>query len=145
MGFEFAEQMTGSIEWDAEPGVKYPFRFEVRAHAHSLRDHAITGRARLDGIVHAPPRVTAADATGTIVIRPIGGKVIRYELAFRSDDGHHYELRGQKDISWRHPLRTFTELPAELLDDAGHRVASCSTRFDLRNDGFSFLRSFRLV
>ncbi len=144
-GFEFAEQMTGSIEWNASPGVKYPFRFEVRAHARSLRDHAMTGRAELEGIVHAPPHVTAADATGTITIRPIGARIIRYELAFRGDDGQRYELHGQKDISWRHPLRTFTELPAEVRDDDGHTVATCSTRFDLRQDGFSFLRSFRLV
>nr|HEX4312701.1 hypothetical protein [Kofleriaceae bacterium] len=145
MGFEFAEQMTGSIEWDDKPGVKYPFRFEVRAHARSLRDHAMTGRAELDGIVHAPPHVTAAEATGTILIRPIGGRVIRYELAFRGADGQRYEMHGQKDISFRHPFRTFTELPAEILDEDGHRVATCMTRFDLRHDGFTFLRSFRLV
>jgi hypothetical protein len=144
-GFEFAEQMTGTIEWDDKPGVTYPFRFEVRAHARSLRDHAMTGRADLEGIVHAPPFATAADASGSIMIRPIGARVIKYELAFRSDDGQRYELRGQKDISWRHPLRTFTELPAEVCDEGGRRVARCMTRFDLRHDGFSFLRSFRLV
>jgi hypothetical protein len=144
MGFEFAETMSGTIEMDAQPGVRHPFRFEVTAHAGSLRQHLRDGKAELTGTIFAPPIAEGAPATGVITIRPVGQKIIRYELAFVGDDGKAYELVGQKDIRWTAPLRTFTELPAELLDEDHRRIATCKTSFDLKH-GWSFLRSFRPV
>jgi len=143
MGFTFAETMAGTFEMDAEPGVRRPFKFEVTAHAESARKHARDGKAHLRGVVHASPLADAADAEGVITIRPIGQRIIRYELSFIGDDGKQYELVGQKDISWRSPLKTFTELPAEILDEEHRRVATCQTSFDVKNDLWSFLRSFR--
>lgn len=143
MGFTFAESMRGTFELDREPGVRYPFKFEVTAHAESTRKHFADGKALLRGVVHAPPLAEAADAEGVITIRPIGQRIIRYELSFIGDDGKPYELVGQKDILWRAPLRTFTELPAEILDEEHRRVATCKTSFDIKNDLWSFLRSFR--
>ena len=143
MGFRFAETMSGTIEWDRDPGKQHPFRFQVTAHADSTREHLSTGKATLEGIIDAPPVATAAKATGTIVIRPIGQRIIRYELAFTGDDGKRYEMVGQKDIRWTRPLETFTTLPAEILDEDHRRVATCTTRFDMQKDLFSFLRSFR--
>ena len=143
MGFEFAETMSGTVEWDAEPGAKHPFKFEIRAHAASTREHFANGRASIHGIISAPPRATSADVEGTIVIRPLGQRIIRYELAFVADDGKRYEMVGQKDISWLSPIESFTTLPAEILDEDHRRVATCLTRFDYRNDLWSFLRSFR--
>jgi hypothetical protein len=143
MGFQFAETMAGTVEWVAEPGKKYPFRFDVTARAASTFKHLSTGKATLRGVVHAPPLAEAADAEGTITIRPIGQRIIRYELAFTGDDGKRYEVIGQKDISWLRPLETFTRLPAEIVDDSHRRVGACETRFDLKGDGWSFVRSFR--
>jgi hypothetical protein len=143
MGFEFAETMSGTVEWDAEPGKQHPFKFEIRAHAPSTREHLATGRAHLHGVISAPPKAASADAEGTIVIRPLGQRIIRYELSFVGDDGKHYTMVGQKDIRWRRPLETFTTLPAEILDENRRRVATCLTRFDYRNDLWSFLKSFR--
>jgi hypothetical protein len=143
MGFAFSEVMSGTVEWDAEPGKTHPFRFEITARAGSLRDHLANGRAELSGIVHAPPRANGADAEGTILIRPLQQRIIRYELRFHGDDGRRYELVGQKDIEWLRPLATFTRLPAEIVDEDHRRVATCVARFDLRRDGWSWLRSFR--
>jgi hypothetical protein len=143
MGFQFSEEMAGTVEWDASPGERHPFKFEVTAHASSVRDHLQTGRAELRGTVHAPPIADHAEAEGSILIRPLGQRVIRYELAFIADDGRRYELVGQKDISWLRPLSTFTTLPAEILDEDHRRIGTCLTRFDLRRDGLAFLRSFR--
>jgi hypothetical protein len=145
MGFSFAETMAGTFELDAEPGVRHPLRFDVTAHAESTRRHLGDGKAALRGVIHAAPLAAAADAEGTITIRPIGQRIIRYELAFVGDDGKPYELVGQKEIRWSQPLRTFTELPAEILDEEHRRIATCRTRFDVRNDLWSFLRSFRPV
>ena len=143
MGFQFSETMSGTVEWDKEPGKRLPLRFDVTAHAESTRRHLATGRAALRGTIHVPGLAESSDAEGTIVIRPIGQRIIRYELQFVGDDGKHYELVGQKDIRWLAPFETFTTLPAEILDEEHRRIATCLLRFDLKRDGFKFLRSWR--
>lgn len=143
MGFQFAETMSGTFELDAQPGKKRPFKFEITAQADSTRAHLRDGKASIRGVVTAPPLAESADAEGTITIRPLVQRIIRYELSFVGDDGRGYELVGQKDIRFRSPIRTFTYLPAEILDEDHRRVATCETTFDLRNDWWSFLRSFR--
>jgi len=143
MGFEFAETMAGTFELDAEPGTRHPFKFEITVQAESTRAHLRDGKAAIRGIVTAPPLAESADVEGTITIRPFGQRIIRYELAFVGDDGRGYELVGQKDIRFTSPLRSFTHLPAEILDEDHRRVATCETSFDLVRDGWSFLRSFR--
>ena len=90
MGFEFSETMAGTFELDAKPGEKHPLRFEIQIHADSTREHLKTGRARITGVVHAPPLAESADADGTIIIRPLGQRIIRYELSFQGDDGQRY-------------------------------------------------------
>ncbi len=144
MGFQFSEEMSGTIEWDAAPGVTHPFKFEVTAVAESTRDHVRTGKAVLHGTLTAPPRAHAVPTDGVITIRPIGQKIIRYELAFVGDDGKRYELVGQKDIKYRHLGKTMRYLPAEILDEDHRRVAICKTSFDARHT-WSFLRSFRPI
>jgi hypothetical protein len=143
MGFEFTETMGGTLELDATPGVQHPFRFEVTAHAGSTRQHLQDGKADLFGTIYAPPIAQGAPVEGVITIRPIGQRIIAYELRFVGDDGRHYELIGQKDIRWTSPLRTFTQLPAEILDDEHRRIATCQTAFDYKHHWWSFVRSFR--
>jgi hypothetical protein len=143
MGFEFAETMAGTMELDREPGKQHPFSFEITAHADSTREHMKTGVAKVTGIVHAPPLADSADADGTLTIRPVGQKIIRYELSFLADDGKRYEIVGQKDIRYRRLIESWTTLPLEIIDEDHRRVATCLTRFDYRNDFWSFLRSFR--
>ena len=143
MGFEFSETMAGTFELDASPGTRHPLRFDIQIHAPSAREHLKTGRANVTGVVHASPLAQAADAEGTILIRPLGQRVIRYEIGFAGDDGKHYELVGQKDIQLRHLVTSWTTLPMEILDEDHRRVATCLTRFDYRKDWWSFLRSFR--
>jgi hypothetical protein len=143
MGFQFAETMAGTVEWDAQPGITHPFSFEVAAEAASTRGHLHDGKATLRGVVHAPPLTRSAEAEGVITIRPLGLRIIRYELQFTADDGRSYELIGQKDIRWRAPIRSFTYLPADIIDDDHRRVGTCKATFDLKRDWWSFLRSFR--
>jgi hypothetical protein len=142
MGFQFAETMAGTVAWDRAPGEPQPFSFEITAEAASTRAHLKDGKASVRGVIHAPPLAEAAEATGTLTIRPLGQRIIRYELAFTGDDGRRYALIGQKDIRWRDPVRTFTYLPAEILDDDHRRVAVCQTHFDPKQF-WRFLRSFR--
>jgi hypothetical protein len=143
MGFTFAETMAGTVEWDAQPGIHHPFSIEVTAEAPSTREYLQHHKVTLRGVIHAPPLADTADVEGVITIRPIGQRVIRYELSFAGDDGKSYELIGQKDIRLRQLLHSFTYLPAEILDDEHRRVATCKTTFDFRRNGWAFLRSFR--
>lgn len=142
MGFQFAETMTGTVAWDAHPGMRHPFRFEIEARVDSTRQHLADGKAEVRGTIHAPPIAQGVDVEGVITIRPIGQRIIRYELAFVGNDGKRYEILGQKAIRWLSPLKTFTYLPAEILDEEHRRVGTCETTFDLKNDWWSFLRSF---
>jgi hypothetical protein len=143
MGFQFAETMSGTAEWLTQPGVHYPFSFAITVTAASTLAHLRNGRAELRGVVHAPPVAPAADAEGVITIRPIGQRIIRYQLEFAGPDDQRYALLGQKTIRWLAPTRSFTHLPAEILDDRGRRVATCETTFDLAHDWWRFVRSFR--
>ena len=145
MGFQFTETMAGTVEWDAQPGTRHPFRFVVTAQADSARQHLADGKAVMRGTLHAPPIAEGVEIEGVITIRPLGQRIIRYELAFVGGDGKHYELVGQKDIRWLSPLKTFTHMPAEILDEEHRRVATCETVFDLKKEWWSFLRSFRAL
>lgn len=135
--------MSGTAEWNRQPGKRHPFRFDVTAHATSALSYLSSGVARLEGTVFAPPLTRAAKADGTITIRPLGDKFIRYELAFTADDGKRYAIVGQKDIRWLQPLATFTTLPAEIYDRDEQKIGTCMTTFDLRRDWWKFVRSFR--
>jgi hypothetical protein len=147
MGFQFAETMAGTVAWDAAivpwGAKRYPLRLDIEVRAESMQQHLVDGKTTVRGTLHAPPLAEGADVSGVITIRPIGQRIIRYELSFVGGDGKHYELVGQKDIRWL-SLRTFTQLPAEILDDHHRRIGTCETAFDLKNDWWSFLRSFRL-
>jgi hypothetical protein len=145
MGFQFTETMTGTVEWDAQPGTRHPFRFVITAQAESLRQHVADGKTAVRGTIHAPPIAEGVDVEGVLTIRPFGQRIIRYELAFVGEGGKRYELVGQKDIRWLSPLRTFTYLPAEILDEEHRRVATCEVTFDLKKEWWSFLRSFRAL
>lgn len=154
MGFAFAETMSGWLEpkrpmdWpldgpvDAAPKARYPFHFRIHAHVASTLRHLRDGKAALTGVVHAPPFCEAADATGTLEIRPLFERVIRYRLSFRDRRGEVLTFMGQKNLSYLAPARTFTELAGALVDQRGETVASAQLQFDLRRDWLTFARSF---
>lgn len=144
MGFTFAETMAGWLE--TGEGQRHPFHFRLEVLAPSMWQHLRDGKAQLRGVVHAPPFTDAADATGTILIRPmvppLGPGIIRYQLSFRADDGRRLTFTGQKNIRLRALRRTFTELEGELRDEQGREVATSQLRFDLARDWLPFARSF---
>ena len=162
MGFAFAETMAGYLELASDPrsgpssgpfsgpgagaaDARHPFHFRVQATAPSTWRHLQDGKAQLSGVVHAPPLCEAADLQGSLVIRVLGARVIRYQLWFLDDAGRRLTFAGQKNLSLLALRRTFTELDGELRDDQGALVARAHVRFDLRRDWLSFLRSFHRV
>lgn len=143
MGFAFDETMSGTMERTDHPGEEVPFSFSVHVHAESTLQHLRDGKASMRGTVEAPGLATAAEAEGTMILRPVRGRIVRYELAFRGDDGRRYRFAGQKDIRWRDAVRTWTTLPGEITDEDGRVVARCRTRFDYKSDWFQFVSSWK--
>ena len=153
MGFGFAETMSGWLslasagqaEYPDATEERYPFHFRVRVTAPSLWNHLRDGQAQVAGVVHAPPFCEAADATGTMLIRPVGARLIRYQLTFKDARGRSLRFAGQKNLSYVALRRTVTELDGGLRDDQGALMATTHLRFDLRRDWLSFARSFHRV
>lgn len=144
-GFGFAETMSGT--WARTDGSEGGGRFEFTVEVDSgpLGDFRKSRTAKLRGTIDADGLAAGRPIEGTIEIRPIRGRIIRYELAFTGDDGMRYRFRGQKDIRWSDPLRTWTTLPGEITDAGGRVIGTAETRFDLRQRGPELVRSFRLA
>lgn len=119
MGVSFRERMAGELDG----GV--PIVFEVRAEASHLGAFAISGEARLVGVLSAAPLVGATPVVGRIRVRPIRDRRIEYELV-----GEGVRFTGHKSIRALHPVRSMTTLPGTLrvggVDHAGTLL------FDLR-------------
>jgi hypothetical protein len=138
MGFAFDETMAGTLELAKEPGVTRPLKFRA-----TVRAPWIGGKCTMSGSIQAAPIAKDAPFEGTMLLRPLLGRVIRYELEFTGDDGNRYSLVGQKDIKLTDLRRSWTTLPAEIKDDRGTVIARCETRFDVAKEGLSFVSSFR--
>ncbi len=138
MGFAFDETMAGTFELTREPGVSHPLEF--RAH---VRAPWIGGKCTISGTIEAAPLAKGAPFEGRMLLRPLLGRVIRYELDFTGDDGNRYSLVGQKDIKLFDLTRSWTTLPAERRDERGAVIGRCETRFDVARETLSFVSSFR--
>ena len=144
-GFEFEETMEGTYALIDAPGEHRPLRFAVRVRAPSMLRTLRTGQAELTGTVDAEGLATAADLTGTMLLRPLSQGRIGYDFRFAADSGETHVFRGEKLLRLDDLVRTFTELEAEILDTSSQVVARSHVRFDLRTQTWRFLRSWRLT
>lgn len=143
-GFGFEETMSGTwARTDGRTGGR--FEFTVKVASGPWRDFARTRIARITGEVTATGLGTARPLEGTLEIRPLVGRIIRYEFTFAGADGEPYRFAGQKDIRWLDAARTWTTLPGEIRDAGGAVIGRAETRFDLRRRGADLVRSFRLA
>ena len=138
-GFGFNETMSGTWTDGAQ---ERRFRFTAEVRTGPLRRFRKDHVARMEGRVEADGLARDAALTGTVVLRPLLGRVIRYQFEFTGDDGKRYQFAGQKDIRWLDPVRSWTELPAEISDGDGKVIGQAMARFDLRTT-VPFLLSFR--
>lgn len=141
-GFSFDETMAGTMTL-VRSGATVPFSFTVHVHAPSVWKHMRDGKADMRGMLEAPGLATHVECDGTMTLRPVRGRIVRYELSFRGDDGKSYRFAGQKDIRWLDALRTWTTLPGEITDADGTLVARCDTRFDYKSDWMQFVTSWK--
>lgn len=139
-GFKFTETMAGTFR--GADDLDRHLSFTVTARAASLLTHMRDRRAVISGRITAEGLCHNAPADGELVIDPVFGRFIRYDVHFMSDDGMGYRLFGQKDVDpWR-VLHTMTTLPATIESDDGREHWKALLRFDIW-DLPSFLWSFR--
>jgi hypothetical protein len=125
-------------------GSSLPMRLELGADLPEVFRPWGDTEGALRGRVHVPGWVDDAAATGTLRVAPIAARRIRYRLAFTTAEGRSVHLDGWKSISYRHPVRSMTYLPATLTDEEGQVVGEARLHFDLRHDLAGFLAGFRL-
>src|SRR5262245_59766457 len=111
-GFEFAETMSG-VWWLEGDRDERPLSFTLRARSRSLR----SGIAEVEGTLDADRLATGAALSGTLTIRPVRERIIRYELSFTDDSGRPLRLVGQKDLRATRPLASLTTLPAHIVGE----------------------------
>jgi len=143
-GVSYRETLSG-IFWrlDAPTEVRR-IAFTIEAHAPSLIDLARTRTCRVRGTIDAEGLASGRDLEGTVSFRLFSERRMPYRLSFTGDDGNRYELSGQREWSSLAPIESMTTLPASLLDRTGEEVGRATLRFDVRADGASWLKSFRL-
>jgi len=144
-GFEFEETMEGTYARVEAPDQRRRLALAARIRAPSILRYLRTGFAEMTGTIDAEGLATAADFTGTMLLRPLSQGRIGYQLRFAADSGETLVFRGEKHLRLDAPVQTLTELDAEILAASGQTVATCHVRFDLHTQTWRFLRSWRLT
>ena len=99
--------------------------------------------AKLEGTLDMERVASEVPITGSIEIRPVGKKIIRYDFSFTGDDGQPYRFSGQKDIRFSDLVRTITTLNGAITDGSGAEVATATLHFDVKADLLPFLVSWK--
>jgi hypothetical protein len=143
-GLSFRETMRGTLWRLDAPTDERAVDVTLEARSGDLRDIPGDRTFQLRGTVAIERLATRAAAEGTLVFKLATERRLPYRVRFRGDDGRDYELSGQKEWVPFAPLESVTTLPATLFDDGGQEIGRATLRFDVRQDWWPFLRSFRL-
>lgn len=142
-GFEFHETMSGSYRLDAAPDRERAISFTVGARVDDLTKFLRDRVANIQGAIEMEGLASHRAARGTMLMDPILGRTVGYELSFMDDEERRCRLSGRKSVQFLRLMQTMTFLPAEIFDDRGERLGEAKLRFDVRSDLYRFLRSFR--
>ena len=143
LGFEFKEVMSGTYTRTGHPSQTGNFRIEAHARAADALKHAFDGMVELEGTLDMEKVASDVPISGSIEIKPLTKKIIRYEFAFTGDDGQPYRFSGQKDIRFSDFVTTMTTLNGAVTDASGAEVATATLRFDVKADLLPFLVSWK--
>ncbi len=143
LGFEFEEVMTGTYTKSGHPEETGEIRLQGRARAEDLLQHWRDGMTRFEGTLDMERFADDVPFTGTLEIRILVGKIIRYDFTFTANDGNPYRFTGQKDIRFDALADSMTHLTGAVTDGAGREVARANLTFDLKADFLPFLVSWK--
>jgi hypothetical protein len=145
-GFSFQETMRGTWHPTGQPHVQRPIQFECVAAVNHIRSYLQDGYMSLQGKIRAEGLAGHVECRGSLEILLPLKRLLRYELAFRGDDGSLYRFLGEKHVRYTNPLYTMTHLSGQLVDTTGQPIGLASLTFDLRDlPGMikSYLQSLR--
>ncbi len=143
VGFEFQEVMSGTYTMIGHPGDQGEMRIQARVRAGDVLRHLRDGMATLEGTIDMERIADDVPFSGTIEIRPLTKKIIRYELSFTGNDGQPYRFAGQKDIRFSDFVTTMTTLVGTVANGQGAEIAKATLHFDVRSDLLPFLVSWK--
>jgi hypothetical protein len=132
-GFSFQETMRGTWHPTSQPQLQRPIQFECVAAAINTRNYLQDGYMSLQGKIRVEGLAGYASCRGSLeVLLPLK-RQLRYDIAFRGDDGSTYRFLGEKHVRYAHALYTMTHLSGQLLDATGQPIGSASLTFELRD------------
>jgi hypothetical protein len=143
VGFEFEEVMSGTYTRTGKADETGEIRFQGRARADDVVKHLKDGMTALEGTLDMERFADDVPIRGTIEIRPLLGKIIRYDFAFTANDGKPYRFQGQKDIRLEAIQDSMTTLAGGVFDAQGSEIARATLRFDVKADFLPFLVSWK--
>jgi hypothetical protein len=143
LGFAFEEVMSGTYTLNGHPDQTGSIRFRGQARAEDVFHYLKNRTAALEGTLDMERFADDVPIRGSLEIRPILGKVIRYEFSFTGNDGHPYRFAGQKDVRLDDLPASMTTLNATIVDGQGYEVARANLHFDVKSDLLPFLVSIR--
>jgi len=143
LGFEFEEVMAGTYTRTGHPEETGEIRFQGRARAEDLIKHLRDSLMTLEGTLDMERFADDVPIKGTLEIRPLLGKIIRYDFNFTANDGNPYRFSGQKDIRFDAIQETMTTLNGAVADAYGNEIARATLRFDVKADLLPFLVSWK--
>jgi hypothetical protein len=143
LGFEFQEVMSGTYTMTGHPSDQGEIRFQAHARAADLLRHLRDGMAELSGTLDMEKVADDVPFSGSIEIRPLLGRIIRYQLSFTGNDGQPYRFAGQKDVRFSDFVATMTTLNGAITNAQGAEIAKATLHFDVRADLLPFLVSWK--
>jgi hypothetical protein len=137
---------------DHGPPGALPIRFELDLRIDSLRDFAnplmdpaISGVMQCEGTFSAEGLVQDAPCAGTLEMRLITERILRYSLSFDSDDGSSYRFIGEKpDLRLRNLYRTLFTCHGVIFDAAGKEISRSTVFFYRGTPDFTFSQRLTL-
>ncbi len=137
--------MSGTYTLVGHPDKQGTLRLDARARARSIWQHVQDGLVNLDGTFDMEDFADDVPVAGTIEIKPVTKKVLRYDFTFVGNDGQPYRFAGQKDVRWNDLKTTMTTLNGSILNAKGDEVAKAVLHFDLKADFVPFLVSWKPI
>jgi len=143
-GFSFRETMSGLFWLVDAPADERAIGFTVEAKTDDLNEFRRDKSWQLSGTIDAERLASGQALQGELAFRLFEHGRLPFRMTFRGDDGHRYELSGER--RWRSfaPLESLTLLTAGLYDEQGDEIGRATLRSDLRSQWPSLLGSFRL-
>jgi hypothetical protein len=131
LGIRFSETLSGSLR-PTEGFGEQPFSFTVTAEGRSLVKVPRAAPLDLEGTVTLGGSVENAPARGTLVIDPIRGRTLTYELFWSDTEDRPHRFHGHKHLHALRPVQSMTVLDGKVYRE-GLPLGDATLLFDLKD------------